>query len=384
MAAGFDVVVVGRGMVGSAAARHLAEAGLAVALVGPGEPVDRAIHDGPFASHHDEARVTRISAGEDVWARMAAESMARYRDIADRSGIEFHVPCGLLTVPDDPETWLRCSRRHGGGAREVDSGWVARETGIAIDREVVALYEPAPAGLIRPRALVAAQCRLVERAGGRIIDAPVSSFDRAGDRWRVTQPSGDLLAERVLLATGAFGTALCPVRVELTRRPRTVVMAEIPGSVGDRLPSLIHDRLGDSDLGGIYWTPPVDYPDGRRYLKIGGDLRSDPEATETELHHWFRGDGDTTEIAALTRALTSLLPGVDLAKVWSRPCVVVFTATGRPYLGWAADGLAVALGGNGAAAKSSDEIGRLAAGVVESGWDRSYDPGLFTPVFGEP
>jgi len=34
----FDVVVVGRGMIGSAAASHLARMGRLVALVGPAEP----------------------------------------------------------------------------------------------------------------------------------------------------------------------------------------------------------------------------------------------------------------------------------------------------------------------------------------------------------
>ena len=38
----WDCVVVGAGLVGSAAARHLAERGYKVVLVGPGEPADRA------------------------------------------------------------------------------------------------------------------------------------------------------------------------------------------------------------------------------------------------------------------------------------------------------------------------------------------------------
>ena len=39
------VVVVGRGLMGTACARHLAEAGCEVVLVGPDEPVDRASHE---------------------------------------------------------------------------------------------------------------------------------------------------------------------------------------------------------------------------------------------------------------------------------------------------------------------------------------------------
>ena len=39
--------------------------------------------------------------------------------------------------------------------------------------------------------------------------------------------------------------------------------------------------------------------------------------------------------------------------------MITGTPTGHPYVGWIDDGLAVALAGNGSAAKSSDELGRL-------------------------
>ena len=44
----YDVVVVGAGMLGASAARHLADGGCAVALVGEGEPADHRVHDGVF------------------------------------------------------------------------------------------------------------------------------------------------------------------------------------------------------------------------------------------------------------------------------------------------------------------------------------------------
>jgi len=53
------IAVIGRGLIGSAAARHLAKAGHAVTLIGPDEPADRKAHRGVFASHYDEGRITR-------------------------------------------------------------------------------------------------------------------------------------------------------------------------------------------------------------------------------------------------------------------------------------------------------------------------------------
>ncbi|MGQ3292875.1 MAG: FAD-dependent oxidoreductase, partial [Shinella sp.] len=55
----FDFVVVGRGMMGAAAARHLTKTGASVALVGRGEPADWKSHDGVFSSHYDSGRITR-------------------------------------------------------------------------------------------------------------------------------------------------------------------------------------------------------------------------------------------------------------------------------------------------------------------------------------
>lgn len=54
MSGHFKYIVAGRGMMGAAAARHLAENTEGVALIGPGEPADIKSHPGVFASHYDD------------------------------------------------------------------------------------------------------------------------------------------------------------------------------------------------------------------------------------------------------------------------------------------------------------------------------------------
>ncbi|HCV71662.1 MAG TPA: FAD-dependent oxidoreductase, partial [Agrobacterium sp.] len=98
MSGHFKYIVVGRGMMGAAAARHLAENTEGVALIGPGEPADIKSHPGVFASHYDEARITRTIDGDADWALLANRSIARYTDIAARSGVEFYAPVGCLMV----------------------------------------------------------------------------------------------------------------------------------------------------------------------------------------------------------------------------------------------------------------------------------------------
>jgi sarcosine oxidase len=130
-------------------------------------------------------------------------------------------------------------------------------------------------------------------------------------------------------------------------------------------------------------VPPVCFPDGRTYLKVGGNLRSDPRLPgETDLIDWFRSTGDRVEAEALEASLRALLPRAEFTSFVTSPCVVTGTPSGYPYLGWVDDGVAVAIGGNGSAAKSSDEIGRLAASLFSpDGWTDSLDATLFEPRF---
>jgi sarcosine oxidase len=79
-----------------------------VALIGPDEPADRWTHQGVFASHYDEGRITRILDADRIWALLAQRSIARYREIEARSGIPFYHEVGHLTVGPEP-VWLKKS-----------------------------------------------------------------------------------------------------------------------------------------------------------------------------------------------------------------------------------------------------------------------------------
>ncbi|ATI42099.1 hypothetical protein CBW24_08815 [Pacificitalea manganoxidans] len=94
----YDHVIIGAGMMGAAAARHLAmmAPGARNLLIGPAEPAIPAHHTGPFASHYDAGRITRGIDPDPDWARLAQRSMARYGDIAAAGGVAFHHPVGAM------------------------------------------------------------------------------------------------------------------------------------------------------------------------------------------------------------------------------------------------------------------------------------------------
>ena len=380
----YRVAVIGRGLIGSAAARHLGEAGVPTVLVGAGEPVDYASWTGPFASHYDEGRVTRIADRDALWAELAARSIRRYEDIETRSGIAFHEQRGLVMVSEHAATATAHAVARGADARLVTREWVRDTTGIHLAGEQPGdvLFESGPAGLINPRRLVAAQARLAEVAGVDLIDLPATAIERHADRFEVSTAGGSVAAERVLLATGAYGASLVGADLALLRRLATVVMAEL--GPGEKIPSLIIREPTSPTLSDIYWVPPVRYPDGRTMLKIGGDSEPGVFAdSDAELRQWFRQGGSTDEAGVLRAALRSLLPDAVVRSWAQQPCVLTDTPSGRPYIGWIDDGVAVALGGCGASAKSSDELGRLAALLTGAGgWaDPVLDPAEFAPRF---
>ncbi|MDH3679098.1 MAG: FAD-binding oxidoreductase [Acidimicrobiia bacterium] len=379
MSSSVDVAVIGRGLIGSAAGRHLAESGVSTALVGPGEPEDRTTSPGPFSSHADEGRITRIAGRTMIWSDLAARSIARYRDLELRSGITFHTMTGLAVALPTVDDWIDAGLINGSNIRKVEADWLREKTGIAVTNGHPIAFEGKPAGHINPRRLVAAQSKLAALAGATVIDHAVTALDRTEGGFELTGGWGSLTARRILLATGAFGRGLLEQQLVVERRARSVVMGEMADPGG--IPSLILADPPDSRLEDIYWVPPVQYPDGRLCLKIGGTVVEDRTVdSEDELTDWFHTGGYDLEIDALQTSLRSLLPDVSFTSFTSSPCVITATASDYPYLGYIDDGVAVAIGGNGAAAKSSDELGRLAASLFsDDGWTDSLDAETFAP-----
>jgi sarcosine oxidase len=144
-----------------------------------------------------------------------------------------------------------------------------------------------------------------------------------------------------------------------------VVYAELRPAQGEALagmPSLIWPLSGHPVLPSVYTTSPARYADGRWYLKIGGPLHT-PLTLDTPaaILGWFRGPGNPAEIAGLRETLLAIVPGLDVISWGHKVCMTSYTAHGLPYIDRLAEGLFVCAGGCGAAAKSSDAIGRLGA-----------------------
>ncbi|WP_454746331.1 NAD(P)/FAD-dependent oxidoreductase [Ciceribacter selenitireducens] len=394
MVQSFKYIIIGRGMMGAAAARHLAGQTDGVALIGPDEPKDAARHDGVFASHYDEARITRTIDPDPVWALLAKRSIARYGEIAAESGIEFFHPTGCLMVgPErggrDPYVADICAaaERVGADVEMIDDRRLAeRFPYFSFGSGCEGVFEAAEAGYVNPRRLVEAQSVLARRAGATVIaETVVSTHENGGNVLVRTAEGREVRGDKVLVAAGGFSIAenLLPKPIDLSVYARTVAFFEIPEAELSRyagMPSLIHHP--EDPHGHIYLLPPVRYPDGKTYLKIGGDPHDLPLATEPEVRAWFRSGGRTGTRDHLKRIIDDLIPDLAGAPLSMAACVTSFTPNNYPAIGFASERIAVLTGGCGAAAKSSDEIGRLGAALLQGhDLDEAAYGDVFRPAF---
>ncbi|TPW33600.1 FAD-dependent oxidoreductase [Martelella alba] len=395
MSGHFNTIIVGRGMMGAAAARHLATMREGVALIGPDEPLDRTIHKGVFASHYDEGRITRTIDRDPVWGQLSHRSIARYGEIAAASGIDFFTECGALIAGPSRErsryidALVAASHKAGAKTELLDGPALAtRFPYLEFPSKIEALYERHGAGHISPRRLVAAQSMLAERQGAAVFRNTVTAIRDTGVKVTVEMDDGaSVTAEQVLVATGAFtiNERLLPARIDLSVFARTIAFFEVDEAEAADLagmPSVIF--RAETEGQGFYLLPPIRYPDGRFYIKIGGDPDDVRLTDEAALKAWFLTEGRTATREHLTRILCDLMPGIRVRNTLTSSCATTFSPSGYPMIGFSpSHRIAVLTAGCGAAAKSSDEIGRLGAVLMARGnlKDEGYAVD-FAPAFG--
>lgn len=361
--------VIGAGMIGAAAARHLSGAGLNVTLIGPGEPADRGDHKGVFASHYDEGRITRGLDQMAFWSRASRASIGRYGEIERASGIPFYSEVGcLMAGPEGADKLTEIDAvvaRDGLACEALDDAALARRFPyFAFPPGSAGRFEAVGAGHISPRALVRAQIVIAQAQGGRLVPEVVQGIEDGSDGVRVRTEGGEMLFDRVLLATGGFSQRLIGDALPMEVYGRTVALFAVEAAEAARLhgmPSLIWQ---DPDRDNPYLLPPIRYPDGRVYLKLGWDPEDILLPDTAAVNDWFRSDG-TPGVADLIEAMIcERIPGLQVAARQVMTCVTSYTPSQLPHLRALTDRVYTAIGGCGRAAKNSDELGRLGAMIV--------------------
>lgn len=356
-------------MMGAAAARHLAKAGHRVTLIGPGEPEAKRTHRGVFASHYDEGRITRKNDVNPFWAEVATASIARYAEIETESGIRFFGNVGAMMAGEagsDLMTRVLATKAQQGIECEVldRAALAARFDYFNFPGGFIAAYEPSGGGHVSPRNLVSAQTEAARRHGALIVDAEVTGLDETTSGVSIHTSAGPITADRALVAAGAMTDFVLGRARRLTVMKRTVAFFEIDMAEAQRLAAMPSLVFRTKRPGGPYLLPPIRYPDGKTYIKLGGDPGDDPLETEAEIGDWFRAGGDPAVRDFLEESYRELMPSVRIESVTMDACVTTWTEDRYPEIGMLSARIGVATGGNGAGAKCSDELGRRGALAV--------------------
>ena len=185
MISGFDIIIIGKGLVGSAAAKYLCKSNKRVAIIGADEP------DGNnsalvYASHYDEARVQRIVGKDEVWTRLNFDSVQQYATIQKESGIDFHKAVGCLYVnPYGEDDYLRNFPTQ---AQKFNIPYSLFETkkdncysGLCFPERSVGVFEQSPSGYINPRLLIKAQLEIFKKQGGVIFSDTIVDVSFTSD-----------------------------------------------------------------------------------------------------------------------------------------------------------------------------------------------------------
>ncbi|KAJ8029994.1 Peroxisomal sarcosine oxidase [Holothuria leucospilota] len=308
----FDVCVIGAGLWGSAAARHLSQdPGIKVGLIGPDEPKKEDYPDAEvLGSHYDEGRTTTEVIGDIIWDILTERSVSRYSHLEKITGISFYSEVGYLTIGLKGSDFLS-SVEESCKNRKINFQYCSQDDlrslfpYLKFSPNKGYLFTRERSGHISPRQLIIAQKTAAHLQGCEIISDTVMDVKRTSEGGQRSvcmsmKNNGKVYANRILLCTGAFTNFLGLLKEELKLDIRvgseTVVKTEVSGTELAKLkdmPSMDGFTGVMPDVEDFYLLSPIKYPNGKFYLKIGHRKSFMTHFnTLEEVKDWFIQGGD--------------------------------------------------------------------------------------------
>jgi len=309
-----EVIVVGAGIHGSAAAWHLARRGVRVAHLD-------AFPDGHTAgSSHGHTRMIRRAYPSEFWDDLVARAYAAWADLSAAAGTTLVTTTGGLFARTDGDEGLR-----GPDCRTVTHTEAAQIfPGLRLGPGWSALYDPA-AGIVDAAAAMRSLRELAVAHGvDRRPGHAVRSWRADGAGVRVSTDAGELTADRLVVCAGPWTASLLP-----QFQPVLEVVRIVNVFLGATAPHLVHSpRLGPFSVhvpgtGLLYGIPAF----RGSALKVGldhgpADDPSRPQRPPT-----------LDEIAPLVALARRFLPGTDGTVVDALACRYTMAPRNRFAIG---------------------------------------------------
>ncbi|MGZ3147337.1 N-methyl-L-tryptophan oxidase [Lentzea chajnantorensis] len=360
MSGTYDVVVVGLGGMGSAAAWHLARRGLRVLGLEQFTPVHA------LGSSHGESRITRQAYFEDpAYVPLLLRAHELWDRVEHDSGQRiFHRVGGVLVGAPDSRTVAdsrRSAEQYGLRHEVLDAHDIRRRFPVMRPHpHEVALHEPG-AGYVVPESAVRAHLDLAARAGAELRFAePVTRWE-AG---RVTTAKGTYETGHVVLAPGPWAPRLLAhlgVTFEVERQVQHFFRPT--ADLRDH-PTYIWERTGRTFYG---------FPERGGTVKVAiyGEGRScTPETIDRTVHDH--------EVEAARALVADRMPGVTGTFDRASTCMFTNTADGHFVIA-RQGGVTVACGFSGHGFKFVPVVGEIVADLAAEGATR-HPIALFDPA----
>lgn len=207
----YDVLVLGLGAMGSAAAYQLAKRGARVL------GIDQFAPPHTLGSSHGDTRITRLAIGEGAhYSPLAMRSHEIWREIEGETGAALMVQTGGLMISSPARTGrlhvedffantVAAAKKYGIAHETLDAGGIRRRfPAFAVRDNEIAYYEP-QAGYLRPEECVKAQLTLARKHGAVIrIDEKALSFEAARSGVSLTTDKGIYAADKLVIGAGAW------------------------------------------------------------------------------------------------------------------------------------------------------------------------------------
>lgn len=390
----YDSIIIGKGLIGSAAAKYLSKYQKNVALIGPGEST--ALQQGIiFSSHYDQSRIQRIIGKDETWTLLNQQSANEYAALERETGMHFHSGVGCLYVnPYGSDAYIDKAQEQ---VKKIKQNYQFFQNNEAIRSSFPdfnflstskGMFEPSPSGFINPRLLIQAQLAVFEKNGGKIFNDTINDISRENGKIKITAINGEIYhSKNVLLTPGSFINFfnLLKKKLVLKLKSETTIWARVSGEDAQRLsklPSLLYE-IAEPAIQNIYLVQPVQYSDGNFYIKMGSNYPGDTFFTNlNEIQHWFRTEVGNDHLETMEKALVKIIPKLAIEECVLKKCIVAFTKHGKPYIGKADEGLYFATGGNGYSAMCCDALGKISAALLlNNEFPIEFNSEDFLPVF---
>jgi sarcosine oxidase len=311
-----DVIVLGLGAMGSAAAWHLARRGRSV--IG----LDRYRPGHHFGSSHGHTRIIREAYFEaPEYVPLVRRAYQNWRALEAESGRHLLTTLGVVSVgaPDSEivRGVLRSSELYGVPCERLErDDLVRRFPGIDPPEGMVGVYEPT-GGVLDPEACIRANLELASQHGAVFRhEEQIVSWQADGNGVRVTSSHGDYRASRLVVAAGAWTGKILP-DLNLPLTPLRVIFAHFDSANPRRYaPESCPISIWDTTDGAFYVVPFLS-GQGLKAGRHDAGLPVDPDTMDRRVN--------AQEVAVLAGSIERLMPGATGEVLLAETCIYTMT-----------------------------------------------------------